>query len=149
MPYDSVIRNIQNRHKRIKHMNTFIIAMFPGKLRKCSENPVSESRVSAPSFRVLGLRSQIPPLRWVPSLKSYSARIVTNSSTLAISKMFFADDKFSVVSIFVTKCSKPINLKTFIYASRKMSPFVIQKVNGHGNLLICDALRGLEPFVQF
>ena len=43
-----VMRNIQNRHKRIMQMNSFIIARLQRKLRKFFENPLSGSQ-----FRVL------------------------------------------------------------------------------------------------
>ena len=53
MLYDRVMRNIENRHKRIKQMNLFINARFQRKLWKFAENPLSESRVS-------GLGSRVP-----------------------------------------------------------------------------------------
>ena len=62
MHYDRVMRNIQNRHKRIKHMNLFINAMFQRKLRKFAENPLPGSQVS-------GLGSRHPPMSWIPGLR--------------------------------------------------------------------------------
>ena len=62
MHYDRVMRNIQNRHKRIKHMNLFINAMFQTKLRKFAENPLPGSQVS-------GLGSRHPPMSWIPGLR--------------------------------------------------------------------------------
>ena len=58
MLYDRVIKIIQNRHKRIKLVNSFINARLQRKLRKFAENPLS------------GSRSQVPPVRWVPVLGS-------------------------------------------------------------------------------
>ena len=46
MLYDTVMRNIQNRQKPIKHMNSFINARWQRKLIKFSENPLSDSQVS-------------------------------------------------------------------------------------------------------
>ena len=46
MLYDRVMRSIQNRHKRTKHMNLFINARFQRKLRKFAENPLPGSQVS-------------------------------------------------------------------------------------------------------
>ena len=87
------MRNIQNRYKRIKHMNSFINTRHQRKLRKFLENPLSGSQVSglgphlydpgsqipsptyelgagsqvsSPTFWILGLRSQVSPMRWVP-----------------------------------------------------------------------------------
>ena len=45
MLYDRIMRNIQNRHKRIKHMISFINARRQRKLRKFLENPLPESQV--------------------------------------------------------------------------------------------------------
>ena len=45
-----------NRHKRKKHMNSFINARLQRKLRKFAENPISGSRV-------LRLGSPVPPMR--------------------------------------------------------------------------------------
>ena len=91
------MRNIQNRYKRIKHMDSFINTRHQRKLRKFLENPLSGSQVSglgphlydpgsqipsptyelgagsqvsSPTFWILGLRSQVPPMRWVPGLGS-------------------------------------------------------------------------------
>ena len=52
MLYDRVMRNIQNKHKRIKHMKSFINARFQRKLRKFTENPLSGSQAWGPTFRV-------------------------------------------------------------------------------------------------
>ena len=52
MLYDRVMRNTQNKHKRIKHMKSFINARFQRKLRKFAENPLSGSRAWDPTFRV-------------------------------------------------------------------------------------------------
>ena len=38
MLYDRVMKNIQNRHKLIKHTNSFINARLQRKLRKFAEN---------------------------------------------------------------------------------------------------------------
>ena len=46
MLYDRVMRNIQNRHKRIKYMNSFINARFQRKLRKFAEKLLPGSWVS-------------------------------------------------------------------------------------------------------
>ena len=46
MLYDRVMKNIQNRHKRIKHMNSVINTRLQRRLRKFAENPLSGSRVS-------------------------------------------------------------------------------------------------------
>ena len=97
MLYDRVMRNIQNRYKRIKYMDSFINTRHQRKLRKFLENPLSGSQVSglgshlydpgsqipsptyelgpgsqvsSPNFWILGLRSQVPPMRWVPGLGS-------------------------------------------------------------------------------
>ena len=66
MVYDRVMRNIQNRQKCIKQMNSFINARFQRKLRIFAENPISGpgSRVSCSTFRVLGLRSRVSPVSW-------------------------------------------------------------------------------------
>ena len=67
MLYDRVMTNIQNRHKRIKRMNSSIYARRQRKLRKSLENPLSGSQVSGPFFRIpgptyeLGLGSRVPP----------------------------------------------------------------------------------------
>ena len=63
MLYDRVMRNIQNRHKHIKQMNSFINARFQRKLRKFAENPLSgsRSRLSGPTFRVSCLTSEFGP----------------------------------------------------------------------------------------
>ena len=45
MLYDSVMRDIQNRYKCIKHMNSFINTRYQRKLRKFLENPLSGSQV--------------------------------------------------------------------------------------------------------
>ena len=50
MLYDRVMRNIRNRHKRIKHMNSFINARFQRKPRKFSENPLSGCQVSGQGY---------------------------------------------------------------------------------------------------
>ena len=60
MPCDRVMRNIQNRHKCIKYINSFIMAKFQRKLRKFSENPLSGSQVLGPTFRVSGFRFLAP-----------------------------------------------------------------------------------------
>ena len=48
MPYDRVMRNMQNSHKRIKHMNSFINAERQRKLRQFLENPLSGLGSSVP-----------------------------------------------------------------------------------------------------
>ena len=50
--YERVTRNIQNRHKRIHHMNSFINAKRQRKLRKFLENPLSGSRVSGLGYHL-------------------------------------------------------------------------------------------------
>ena len=62
MLYDRVMRSIQNRHKRIKHMNLFINARFQRKLRKFAENPLPGSQVSR-------LGSRLPLMSWIPGLR--------------------------------------------------------------------------------
>ena len=57
MLYDRIMKNIQNRHNRIWHMNSFINTRLQRKLRKCAEIPLSGSRVSGLTVRVLGLGS--------------------------------------------------------------------------------------------
>ena len=56
MLYDRVMRNIQNRHKRIKHMNSLINARLQRKSRKFAENPIwvtrLGSRVPAPTYEM-------------------------------------------------------------------------------------------------
>ena len=81
MLYDRVMKNIQNRHKLIKHTNSFINARLQRKLRKFAENSLSGSRVPSPTyelgtwrrvlgptFRAPGLESWVPPMKWVPGL---------------------------------------------------------------------------------
>ena len=46
MLYDRVMKNIQNRHKNIKHMNSFLKPRLQRKLRKFAENLLSGSGVS-------------------------------------------------------------------------------------------------------
>ena len=94
MLYDRLMRNIQNRHKRIKHMISFINARHQRKFRKFLENPLSEPQVSGlgihlqdpgsldpgPTYDLVSglgsnlqdpvLGSQVPPMRWVPGLGS-------------------------------------------------------------------------------
>ena len=65
MLYDRVMRNIQNRHKDIKHMNSFINVRRQRKLRKFLENPLSWSQVSGPTFRI-----RLLPMNWVPGIGS-------------------------------------------------------------------------------
>ena len=65
MLYDRVMRNIQNRHKDIKHMNSFINVRRQRKLRKFLENPLSQSQVSGPTFRI-----RLLPMNWVPGIGS-------------------------------------------------------------------------------
>ena len=48
MPYDRVMRNMQNSHKLIKHMNSFINAERQRKLRQFLENPLSGLGSSVP-----------------------------------------------------------------------------------------------------
>ena len=93
---DRVMRNIQNRHKCIKHMNSFTNARLQRKLRKFAENPISGSRVPrlgsrvssltcelgpgsqvvGPTVRVPGFGSRVPPMRWVPGIVSRVPPIV-------------------------------------------------------------------------
>ena len=65
MLYDRVMRNIQNRHKDIKHMNSFKNVRRQRKLRKFLENPLSRSQVSGPTFRI-----RLLPMNWVPGIGS-------------------------------------------------------------------------------
>ena len=73
------MRNIHNRHKRIKYMNSFIITRFQRKLRKFSENPISRFRVSGPNGSwvppsgswVLGPTYEMGPGSRVPGLRSH------------------------------------------------------------------------------
>ena len=83
MLYDRVMRNIQKRYKRIKHINSFINARLQRKPRKFAEKPISGSRVPGPiyeldleswvlgpTFRFLGIGSWVPPMNWVPGIGS-------------------------------------------------------------------------------
>ena len=58
---DMVMRNIQNRHKCIKHMNSFTNARLERKLRKFAENPISGSRVPRLGSRVSSLTCELGP----------------------------------------------------------------------------------------
>ena len=60
MLYDRVMKNIENRHKRIKHMNSFINARLQRKLRKFAGNPLSGSQVPGLGSHLQGPRSQVP-----------------------------------------------------------------------------------------
>ena len=60
-----MMRNIKSRHKHTKYMNSFIITRLQRKLRKFSENPLSGSWVSGPTFRVPGPTYEIGPGSWV------------------------------------------------------------------------------------
>ena len=85
MFYDRVMGNIQNKHKRIKHMNSFLNTRRQRKLRKSPKKPVSRSQVSGlgsqrqgprsqvsgPTVRVPVLRSRVLPMSWVPGLMSW------------------------------------------------------------------------------
>ena len=81
--------NIQNKHRHIKNINSFINSGLQRKPRKFAENPISGSRVPrlwsrvsgptyglgpgfrvlSPTFRVAGLGFRIPPT--VPGLGSH------------------------------------------------------------------------------
>ena len=63
------MRNIQNRHKRIRHMNSFINSRLQRKLRKFAENPLLGFRASPLGFRVPLSGSRVPPT--VPVLGSH------------------------------------------------------------------------------
>ena len=54
MLYDSVMRNMQNRHKRIKHMNSFISARFQRKnlFKIHFQDPGLRSRVLGPGLHL-------------------------------------------------------------------------------------------------
>ena len=67
-----VMRNIQNRHKRIKYMNSFINARRQRKLRKFLENLFSGSQVwvLGPTLRILGPTYELGPGSQVPPLGS-------------------------------------------------------------------------------
>ena len=60
MLYDRVMKNMQNRHKRIKHMNSSINARLQRRLRKFAENPLSGFRVSGLTYE-LGPGSRVSP----------------------------------------------------------------------------------------
>ena len=60
MLYDRVMRNIQNRYKRIKYMDSFINTRHQRKLRKFLENPLSGSQVSGLGSHLYDPGSQIP-----------------------------------------------------------------------------------------
>ena len=77
------MRNIQKRHKRIKHINSFINARLQRKPRKFAEKPISGSRVPVPiyeldleswvlgpTFMFLGIGSWVPPMSWLPGIGS-------------------------------------------------------------------------------
>lgn len=91
-------RNIQNKYRRIKNINSFINSGLQRKQRKFAENPISGSRVPhlgsrvsgptyglgpgfrilSPTFRVPGLGFRIPPT--VPGLlKSILQKIQKNT----------------------------------------------------------------------
>ena len=74
MLYDRVMRNIQNRHKPIKHMNSLISARYQRKLRKVSEIHFKghESWVPGPTFRVTVPTYMMGPGSWVSSLTNSS-----------------------------------------------------------------------------
>ena len=79
MIYDKVTKNIQYRHERIKHMNSFINARLQRKLRKFAENPLSGSRVSGPTYEMgpgssvsdhtKSLGSRVPLFGYVKALR--------------------------------------------------------------------------------
>ena len=52
------MRNIQNRYKRIKHINSFINGRLQRKLEKFAENPFSASLVSGPTFWICQKKRQ-------------------------------------------------------------------------------------------
>ena len=61
---------MQNRHKRIKHMNSFLNARLQRKLRKFAENPLSRSRVPGPTYELRPGSRVLGPVFRVPSLES-------------------------------------------------------------------------------
>ena len=61
---------IQNRHKRIKHMNSFINAKRQRKLGKFSENLLSRSQVSGFESWVPSLGFRDPAMNCVPGLRA-------------------------------------------------------------------------------
>ena len=65
MRHDKVMRNIQHRHKRVKHMNSFKSARFQRKPRKFAQKPLPGPRVSGLAFRVSGPRSHLLFEFWV------------------------------------------------------------------------------------
>ena len=73
MFYDRVMRNIQNRHKRIMPMNSFINDRLQRKLRKFSENPFSSLTIRVPCLTCdLGTGSRVlDPTFRVPDLGSH------------------------------------------------------------------------------
>ena len=90
MPQERVMRNIRNRHKWIKHINSFsyrvqvlgsrvpyilrvlsLTFMVPGpSFHSWAMFWVMRYVLGLPSFMVLGLMSQVSPVRWVPGLGS-------------------------------------------------------------------------------
>ena len=60
MLYDSVMRNIKNRHKRIKQVNSFINARFQRNLRTFVKNPLSGSPVLGLESHFQGFGSRFP-----------------------------------------------------------------------------------------
>ena len=60
MLYDSVMRNIKNRHKRIKQVNSFINAGFQRNLRTFVKNPLSGSPVLGLESHFQGFGSRFP-----------------------------------------------------------------------------------------
>ena len=83
------MRNKQNRHKRINHMNSFISFRLQGKLRKCSEKKLTlkvgpETRDKTHRWdpgTEMRLGSQVSPIRWVPSLGSWVSPTVSGLGT--------------------------------------------------------------------
>ena len=73
MSYGRLMRNMQNRRKPIKHMNSFIIARLQRILRKFSENPLTGSRVLGLRSHIYNPVSQVSVLylRWVLGLWSW------------------------------------------------------------------------------
>ena len=80
MLYDRVMRNIQNRHKDIKHMNSFINVRRQRKLRKFLKNPLSGSQVSGLTFRIPGPTYELGPGYWVSGLRSWVSPLVSRVS---------------------------------------------------------------------
>ena len=120
------MRNIQNRHKRIKHRNSLIIARLWRKLIKFSENPVSGSEVS-------GLRSEPWDGSWISRLESEQKSRVSGL-TLRIFKSHIT----SLVETWVLNTPSEIKLIDYVIALvtcflRKVLSWITHKSSSWSN----------------